>query len=349
MRLFITIGIAVLILACSQQHKQAEIKEVSLSGTSKASKWPDKLSAWELFDLPMANLKPAEGVFPYDINSALFSDYAFKARFIKLPKDSAMGYQPSSTLDFPVGSVLIKNFYYPEDFNKPDGKMRILETRLLVHENEGWLAVPYVWNKEQTEAHLEVAGATVAASWKDTKGVTIDLNYSVPNQVQCKSCHERNGKFSPIGPNARQLNRDGQLEQWKEAGLLTGLPENHIPKLTNYNDETALIKDRARAWLEINCAHCHSPEGPAKNTGLYLFASQTDDYKLGLNKPPVAAGRGSGGLKYGIVPGNAENSILYHRIKSLDPGVMMPELGRKMEHKEGVALIKEWIDGMVVN
>lgn len=335
-----------LIFACSQQRKPAEIKEVSLSGASKASKWPEKLSSWELFELPMSKLKPAEGVFPYDINSALFSDYAYKARFIKLPKDSAMGYQPSATLDFPVGSVLIKNFYYPEDFNNPDGKRRILETRLLVHETTGWEAVPYVWNKAQNEAVLEVAGATLPFSWKDTKGVTIDLEYSVPNQVQCKSCHERNGEFSPIGLSARQLNRDDQLEHWKNAGFLVGLPENNIPKLTNYNDETALIEDRARAWLEINCAHCHSAEGPAKNTGLYLTASQTDDYKLGLGKPPVAAGRGSGGLKYGIVPGNADKSILYHRIKSLDPGVMMPELGRKMEHKEGVELIRQWIDEM---
>jgi uncharacterized repeat protein (TIGR03806 family) len=349
MRLFVTIGIAVLVFACSQQGKPTEIKEVSLSGTSKASKWPEKLSAWELFELPMAKLKPAAGVFPYDINSALFSDYAYKARFIKLPKDSTMGYQTSATLDFPVGSVLIKNFYYPHDFNKPAGKRRILETRLLIHEPTGWQAVPYVWNQEQTEAVLEIAGASIDVSWKNTEGVKVDLNYSVPNQVQCKSCHERNGRFSLIGPNARQLNRNGQLQQWKEAGLLTGLPETDIPSLTNYDDETAMIKDRARAWLEVNCAHCHSPEGPAKNTGLYLYASQTDQYKLGISKPPIAAGRGSGGLKYGIVPGKPNESILYHRITSLDPGVMMPELGRKMEHKEGVTLIKQWIDGMNVN
>lgn len=349
MRLFVTIGLAVLVFACSQQRKPTEIKEVSLSGTSKVSKWPEKLSAWKLFELPMGKLKPAEGVFPYDINSALFSDYAYKARFIKLPKDSTMGYQPSAALDFPVGSVLIKNFYYPHDFNKPAGKRRILETRLLIHEPTGWQAVPYVWNQEQTEAILEIAGASIDVSWKNTEGVKVDLNYSVPNQVQCKSCHERNGRFSPIGPNARQLNRNGQLQQWKEAGLLTGLPETDIPSLTNYDDETAMIKDRARAWLEVNCAHCHSPEGPAKNTGLYLYASQTDQYKLGISKPPIAAGRGSGGLKYGIVPGKPDESILYHRITSLDPGVMMPELGRKMEHKEGVTLIKQWIDGMNVN
>lgn len=346
MRKSLFITLAFLIFGCDQKEEQKEIKEVSLSGSSKSSKWPGKLSAWNLYQTPMAELKPADGVFPYEINSALFSDYAYKARFIKLPKDSVMGYHPSAPLDLPEGTVLIKNFYYPEDFNNPDGKRRILETRLLVHESNGWEAIPYVWNKEQTEAVLEVAGASIDVSWKNAAGVKVDLNYSVPNQVQCKSCHERNGKFSPIGPTVRQLNRDDQLQQWQHAGLLTGLPQNNIPKLTNYNDETALIKHRARAWLEINCAHCHSPEGPAKNTGLYLYASQTNEYKLGINKPPVAAGRGSGGLRYGIVPGKPDESILYHRITSLDPGVMMPELGRKMEHKEGVALIRQWIEEM---
>jgi hypothetical protein len=31
---------------------------------------------------------------------------------------------------------------------------------------------------------------------------------------------------------------------------------------------------------------------------------------------------------------------------SLDPGVMMPELGRRMVHREGVELLREWIAAM---
>jgi hypothetical protein len=57
----------------------------------------------------------------------------------------------------------------------------------------------------------------------------------------------------------------------------------------------------------------------------------------------VAAGRGSGGFRYDVFPGHPEESILLHRMKSLDPGVMMPEMGRKLVHDEGVALIEEWI------
>ena len=340
------IYILVFIVACSPKPKVQEIEEVSLKTSSQQSKWPEKLSEWELFKEPYVSLQPTTQVFSYEINSALFSDYAFKARFIMLPKDSVMKYEHSKTLDFPVGTVLIKNFYYPDDFQKPEGERRVLETRLLVNEKDGWKAVPYIWNEDQTDAYLEVAGSTLQVSWIDAHGVSVDLDYSVPNQVQCKSCHERNGKFSPIGPTARQLNKNDQLERWSKEGRLTGLPEDGIPQLVNYNDAGQTIASRARAWLEINCAHCHSAEGPAKNTGLHLWASESDSYKLGINKPPVAAGRGSGGLKYGIVPGKPDESIMYYRIKSVDPGVMMPELGRKMEHEEGVALIRQWIAEM---
>ena len=112
------------------------------------------------------------------------------------------------------------------------------------------------------------------------------------------------------------------------------------------NVETGDLAGRARAWLDVNCGHCHRQEGPAKNTGMYLLAAEVDPYKLGIRKPPVAAGRGSGGLQFGIVPGDPEASILHYRINSLDPGVMMPELGRKLKHKEGIQLIEEWISSL---
>ena len=48
-------------------------------------------------------------------------------------------------------------------------------------------------------------------------------------------------------------------------------------------------------------------------------------------------------MKFSIVPGKPNESILLHRMDSLDPGVMMPESGRKLSHSEGVALINDWI------
>ena len=63
-------------------------------------------------------------------------------------------------------------------------------------------------------------------------------------------------------------------------------------------------------------------------------------------KRPVAAGRGSGGRMFAIVPGAPDASILLHRMESNEPGVMMPQFGRSVAHDEGVALVRAYIAGM---
>lgn len=103
---------------------------------------------------------------------------------------------------------------------------------------------------------------------------------------------------------------------------------------------------RARAWLEINCASCHNPRGPARTSGLFLEYDQLEPTALGVCKPPVAAGRGSGGRAYGIVPGDPDASILTFRIESTELDIKMPELGRNLVDAEGVALIRAWIAAM---
>ena len=351
--LFLFSGI--LILSCSNKKKPLVIEEVSLVGSAELDV-PKSLSEWGLFEQPLNELNPTEGVIPYDLNSPLFSDYSQKARFVKLPEGATAKYNQTEVLGFPEGTLLIKNFYYELNQTVSNGERKLMETRLLIHEANGWNALTYVWNEEQTEANLEIAGRTIPVSWTNKEGVLKNVNYSVPNLVQCKGCHERSAKMSPIGPSARQLNKHfdyggastNQLTKWHELNLLDSLPDqDEIPKLAQWDDEqTETLDARARAWLEINCAHCHRADGPAKNTGLHLLASEQDLYRVGVGKPPVAAGRGSGGLKFGIVPGNPESSILLHRIASDDPGVMMPELGRKLEHEEGVALIRDWIAEM---
>lgn len=354
----------ILLMACGTSEKSAEKSEVvtsskkapaiqvSGSGTNNDA---EKLSSYGLFEAPMHLLKPTAGVVPYSLNSPLFSDYAFKKRFIKLPEGVSANYHATEVLEFPVGTILIKNFYYPADFREPEKNWQILETRLLIHEKGGWKALPYVWNDEQTEAYLEVAGATKEIVWNDGEGEKRELMYSVPNQNQCRSCHLLKDKIMPIGPSARQLNGDfnyaershNQLTYWKSIGLLDSLPDtDKLPKLVAYTNSAESLGDRARAYLEINCAHCHRPEGPAKNSALHLMASVENPAAWGIGKTPIAAGKGSGGLKYDIVPQHPEQSILVYRMKSTDPGIMMPELGRKLVHAEGLDLIKKWIKNM---
>ncbi|MEO9964316.1 MAG: SO2930 family diheme c-type cytochrome [Reichenbachiella sp.] len=306
-----------------------------------------KLSDYGFYVGKLSDLTPSSKVFPYDLNTPLFTDYAEKKRFIFLPEGKKIEYEEELALKFPVGSILIKNFLYTADQNQSAEK-KILETRLLIHQENGWIALPYIWNQAQTEAYLEITGGKIPIQLKN-KG---RIGYTIPDMNQCKSCHDRAGKMVPIGPTVRQLNRialngtGNQLELLEKRGWLD-LPGHDLPKLAIWNDErTGTLNERARAYLDINCAHCHNDFGPAKNSGLNLSIFETDDYRLGVNKKPVAAGRGSANLKYSIVPTHPDQSILVHRMQTTEPGTMMPELGRTVPHEEGLALIREWIKKM---
>ena len=90
-------------------------------------------------------------------------------------------YREDAPLDFPVGTVISKTFYYPrvdgalddrvartEDTSADyrDGRIRmdqvrLIETRILVHRDRGWVALPYRWNETRTEARLHRVGAVI--------------------------------------------------------------------------------------------------------------------------------------------------------------------------------------------
>lgn len=316
----------------------------------------EKLSDYGLFTGDLKNHMPAENVIPYDLNTPLFSDYAHKLRFVKFPEGTSANFSTDEAFDFPEGTVLSKTFYYPEDFRKPDKKRRILETRILYKTAEGWATYPYIWNEEQTEAYYDVAGKVTPVSWTDLNGKKRNINYVIPNKNQCKQCHELNGKIVPIGTTARSLNKEyayyegkkNQLEYWKEKGKLNGLENiTDVPKNAVWNDQSSgTLSERARAYLDVNCGHCHRPGGQASTSGLYLLFSEKDSVELGINKTPVAAGRASADMQYSIHPGLPEKSIMVYRLQSLDPGIMMPEMGRRTVDEEGLALLKEWIRSM---
>ncbi|MCC7267108.1 MAG: hypothetical protein IT546_07175 [Caulobacteraceae bacterium] len=296
--------------------------------------------------------RPNAGLTPYALNTPLFSDYAEKFRYVFVPPGAKVGYRAEGALDFPVGSVLVKTFAYPADFRRPDEKVRFLETRLLIHRKAGWVALAYVWNAEQTEAVLKRAGTRLDVNFIDPKGQPRHVDYAVPNVNQCKECHSLDGQIAPIGPKARNLNgefayaggRENQLAHWRRVGLLEGAPApDKVAATAVWTDVHAALADRARAYLDANCAHCHNPRGMASNSGLFLELEQTNPTAQGIEKRPVAAGRGGADLAYDIAPGDPESSILYYRMASTEPGVMMPELSRSLPHEEGLALIRDYI------
>ncbi|WP_262693427.1 SO2930 family diheme c-type cytochrome [Kordiimonas aquimaris] len=329
---------------------RADVDDAALMSARPAR----QLSAYGLFE-NAPKQTPTAGVVPYDLQVPLFTDYAEKYRFVYVPNGTAATYDDTEVFAFPVGSVLVKTFAYPADMRAADENVRLIETRLLIHQEKGWNAWAYVWNEDQTDATLKVAGTMTSVDFVDDDGIPQSINYIVPNKNQCKGCHSLNGKLSPIGPKARNLNKDfgydgsnwNQLQWWQDKGILKGLPAyDSIPVLPRINDEAAPLDHRARAYLDINCAHCHRVEGPGSTSGLFLTYGEQNPTTWGYEKRPVAAGRGSGGFSYDIAPGDADSSIIVHRMKSIDPGVMMPEVGRTTVHAEGLALIRAWINDM---
>ena len=269
-----------------------------------------------------------------------------------MPQGTSATIQSDGSLDFPEGCILIKNFYYPKS---DQDSRQIIETRLLIKQGGKWNPETYIWDDDQKEAIREIAGDFKKVVAADQEGSMFTIDYSVPNKNQCKSCHEKNRKVVPVGPTLKNLNRnfsyaDGthnQLAKWSAMQFLTGYDSAiHTAKLADWSDIQAPLHDRALAYLEVNCGTCHQSDGPANVSGLRLNSDEKNLFNLGVNKAPVSAGKGSGGHKYDIVPGKPDESILVSRMESLEPGAMMPEIGRKLVHKEGVKLIRDWISAM---
>jgi uncharacterized repeat protein (TIGR03806 family) len=311
----------------------------------------ENLSEYNFFKGELKLLHPNDGIIPYDLNTPLFSNYAEKARFIKLPAGTKATYNADSVFNLPQGTILIKNFYYLNDFRDERKGRRIIETRLLVNKEDGWATYQYIWNKEQTEAVFEPIGDVTTVEYIDASGKKVSANYVIPTQAQCMGCHKQNGLLQPIGIAARHLNGDynyttgnqNQLQYWQQQGMID-LPSTTIPANAIWNKEqSGTVEQRARAYLDINCGHCHNANGPGSSSGLFLDIHEKDVTKLGINKTPVAAGRAAGNLSFAIHPGKPDKSILIYRMKTNDPGIAMPEVGREQLHKEGIELVSRWI------
>jgi uncharacterized repeat protein (TIGR03806 family) len=318
--------------------------------------FPKNLSAWHLFKESRNGLEPNTHVLPYDLNTPLFSDYASKYRFVWMPAGTAAQYRDDVVFDFPVGTILSKSFAFPSD-DHHFGAERIVETRLLVHTRDGWVALPYIWNEDQTDAELRLVPDPVTIHFTDSARKAHDFTYQIPNANECAQCHDNNKQLLPIGPKARNLNKEyryadgkaNQLVRWTESGYLRGAPApDAAPRLAQWNEPTTgTLAERAAAYLDNNCAHCHQPGGTAGYTGVDFRAGHFDPAKAGFCKHPNSAGN-MRDLQYDVVPGDPEQSILIYRLASTAPKVMMPQIGRDVVHVEGLALMTEWIASLPV-
>jgi uncharacterized repeat protein (TIGR03806 family) len=339
-----------------------------------ATENPLRLSEWKLLTVADNRIAPAAETLVFKPLNTLFTDYAHKLRTMWIPAGAEVELV-NGRFEYPVGTVLSKTFYYPlhasddlllsqdsgERIELEADQHRLLETRLLVRREAGWEAFPYVWNDEQTEAFLRVAGASLPVSLRGESG-TQHFTYFVPNENQCSGCHTRvhpDGGLEPLGAVAHQLNyplgpaltgtdseqeRGTVLAAMRERGWLRA---SFVPEpIPAWRDESVSLAERAAAYLDMNCGHCHNPYGAADTSALLLDGYTRTPRQMGLCKPPVAAGGGAGDRLFGIVPGEPEQSILLYRMQSVEPDEMMPELGRSLVHEEGLDLIRAWIEAL---
>lgn len=311
------------------------IDEPAINDAAILEGMPRTLSQYAFF-LDGAQQLPNYRVESYQLNTPLFSDGADKLRFVYVPEGRKISANGDGLLQFPVGSAIIKTFAYGAGEDR-----RLIETRVLLHRADGWTALPYRWNEDQTDARLALAGARIPLTRPDG----VEVSYRIPNKNQCKACHSKDGEVIPIGPKSRNLDHDW-LSMMENAGQLDAVPAG-AGALPVWTDREAFRTDAlARGYLDVNCAHCHQPGGGASNSGLDLRWEQDDATKLGIRKPPVAAGRGAGGHDVSIAPGKPDDSILVYRMSSTEAGVAMPELGRSTNDDEGIAVVRKWIEEM---
>lgn len=335
--------------SCSTSN-QVEQTKILLPPTGE---FFQELSEYGIYERASKEFKASSQLVKYEVINELFSDYAAKDRYIYLPEGKKANLKENGHFDWPEGTMLVKNFGYNID---QVGEHRLIETRLLIKEVNSWKAISYKWTNDQSLAEKSKLGDVIPMELQH-KNVSHNFEYVIPNKNQCKSCHNANEKIEPIGFKYANIDRKimlngneiSQIDFLMKKGIIdlgsTTPPETMVA----YKNESSDIQDRALAYLDINCGHCHRPNGPGNTSGLFLQYNETRSNHLGICKPPVAAGKGAGGRSFDIQPGNADASIIYYRMLTQDPGEMMPELGRSLVHQEGLDLIKTWIDNLEGN
>jgi uncharacterized repeat protein (TIGR03806 family) len=287
-----------------------------------------KLSEYAIFKGKTSDLVPNNDYKLYELSAQLFTDYAEKQRLIKVPNGTSMTVIDNGLLNFPEGTIIVKTFYYFNDKRDTSKGKKIIETRLLVKTNGIWKVGDYMWNDAQNEAFLITSGYNKIVNWIDEKGSANVLTYHIPNNIECRACHNADNAVMPIGPKTQNLNfavkrsnvTQNQLAYLHNQGVLNAVNPTNFAAIPNYKDTTLSLEKRARAYLDINCAHCHNEKGSAAELG-YKFG-----YAVSLQESKISDGKAT-------------------IISNFQRG-KMPKIGTTVIDKEGVELMKKYIESL---
>jgi uncharacterized repeat protein (TIGR03806 family) len=290
------------------------------------------LDAYKLYEGKISEMTPAKGVEVFELSTTLFVDYSEKQRLIKIPDGTKIKSSGNGLPVFPDGTIMAKTFYYYKDKRDPKLGKQIIETRLIIKDKSDWFLGTYEWNKEQTAATLINDGNEVKVDWIDANGKDNSVYFYIPTKKECAVCHVYDNKLVPIGPKLRSMNvnvtKNGteinQLKHLQNIGWLDVKDISTIAALPDWEDKTHSLAERGRAYIDINCAHCHNPKGSSGNRGLSF------DYETPIDSTGIAL-RGK--------------SIL-RRMQSEEEEYKMPLMGTTILHKEGFEMLKQYIESL---
>ncbi len=289
------------------------------------------------------------------MRKTLFSYFSKKLRLLVIPHKTKINWT-GKKLVYPFGTILVKTFYYDQDqidfeegISGPWGENKFLiETRILFKSNRGWLASTYKWDLTKKEAFKITSRELLPLKLKQNTNL-IDFDFVIPSSGQCLSCHNSGvgGIAKVLGPErADNLLINNQLQNWIKKGLLEDSSNRtNLKPLPIWNDENEKLTNKAHAYFQVNCSHCHNPNGVARMTQLFLqyenplYQENKLSKSRGFCKPAYLTGK----HENIITPGNADNSELHFRLSSRTFG-RMPALGRDLKHNEGIDLIENYIN-----
>jgi uncharacterized repeat protein (TIGR03806 family) len=315
---------------------------------------PPLLSQTGIF-ASLQELAPNPGIIPYDVISPLWSDGAEKRRWLVPVPGGTIQFSATGEWAFPAGTVFVKHFELPIDDTNPHIAKR-LETRLLVVDGTGnGFGLTYKWRPDNSDADLLANNLSETLSIKTPSGGRTQTWY-YPSRADCLTCHTTSAKFV-LGVKTRQLNRDyiypntgitdNQLRTWNYLGLLSpGLREDgipHYPHLAALDDARANVEERARSYIDANCAHCHRPGNTLRATFDARYDTPLSDQVL-VNAATVSDSLSVVDPRV-IAPRDPLRSMLLLRMKRSD-NYRMPPLAMSVHDESALGLLQQWIESL---
>ena len=330
-RILICIVVLVLLttIACERDNGRFRV-EIPDFNFPETITFEQNLSSYNIFQDSSSSLKPSNDYHLLELNSVLFTDYAHKQRLVKVPSSTQITKLDDGTIDFPNGTILVKTFFYYKDERDTTLGKRVIESRLLIKESDIWNVATYLWNDAQTDAILELNGFDTQINWINSNGNNRSTLYHVPNENECITCHQSKSTMIPLGTKLRNLNRVverngttlNQINHLQLVGVLNDFETSQIPKIVDYNDLNASLAERGRAYLDMNCAHCHNPDAwdeSADEDYDFGYETQLDETNISDNKREII------------------NNLLDEE---------MPFIGTTIFDQEGVSLVVEFIESL---